>query len=116
MAERWSNDYYKSTWHRVNNNTGKLRHSIPFFCNLDYYAKVDPKSSVCDISKKKHLIGKCSTKYNESIFAGDYICSKLGLMYDSARPTTTAKPVDADADAAAADDDDSELVNEKEKD
>ena len=101
-----------------------MRHSIPFFCNLDYYAKVDPKSSVCDISKKKHLIGKCLTKYNESIFAGDYICSKLGLMYDSARPTTTAKPVDADADADAdaddaaddAADDDSELVNEKEKD
>ena len=48
MAERWTNNYYKSTWHRVNNRSGRKRHSIPFFCNLDYDAVVDPQTSVCE--------------------------------------------------------------------
>ena len=47
MAARWSNGLYKSTWHRVNNKTGRLRHSIPFFCNTNFDALVDPKTSVC---------------------------------------------------------------------
>ena len=78
MAERWSNQYYRSSWHRVNvNTTSKARHSVPFFCNLNYGAVVDPSQSVCK-GKLKSIVGE--TKY-PSILAGDYICEKLNLMY-----------------------------------
>uniref|UniRef100_A0A7S4ICU2 Fe2OG dioxygenase domain-containing protein n=1 Tax=Vannella robusta TaxID=1487602 RepID=A0A7S4ICU2_9EUKA len=79
MAERWSNDYFKSTWHRVNNVSGRLRHSIPFFCNLDYNAEVDPSTSVCQ-GTLAEVVG--SPKY-EPICAGEYICQKLGIMHDN---------------------------------
>merc|ERR1712110_223765 len=36
MLERWSNDRYKSTLHRVVNLTGKERYSIPFFFEPNY--------------------------------------------------------------------------------
>ena len=78
MAERWSNQYYRSSWHRVNVNTSNnARHSIPFFCNLNYSAVVDPAESVC----KGQL--KCSVGEPKfpSVLAGDYICEKLNLMY-----------------------------------
>lgn len=77
MAEQWSNNFYKSTWHRVNNSSGKLRHSIPFFCNLDYDTIVDPKESVCK-GNIKSLVG--NPKF-EAVKAGDYICKKLGIMH-----------------------------------
>ena len=78
MAERWTNNYYRSTWHRVNNRSGRQRHSIPFFCNLNYDAIVDPETSVCQ-GTLKHLFG--DPKFEKTI-AGDYICEKLGLMHD----------------------------------
>ena len=77
MAERWTNNYYKSTWHRVNNRSGRQRHSIPFFCNLNYDAVVDPRTSVCQ-GKLRSLFG--DPKF-EKVVAGDYICEKLGLMH-----------------------------------
>ena len=78
MAERWSNQYYRSSWHRVNvNHRNKSRHSIPFFCNLNYDAVVDPSESVCK-GKLKSIVGEA--KYSP-ILAGDYICQKLSLMY-----------------------------------
>ena len=77
MAEQWSNNFYKSTWHRVNNSSGKLRHSIPFFCNLDYDTIVDPKESVCK-GMIQSLVG--NPKF-EAVKAGDYICQKLGIMH-----------------------------------
>ena len=76
MAERWSNKYYRSSWHRVN-TSNKERHSIPFFCNLNYDAIVDPALSVCQGELKNH-VGPAKFP---SILAGDYICEKLNLMY-----------------------------------
>jgi len=77
LVERWSNDYFKSTWHRVHATSGKMRHSIPFFCNLDYHAIVDPAESVCK-GELRALVGEA--KFGRTC-AGDYICQKLGLMY-----------------------------------
>jgi isopenicillin N synthase-like dioxygenase len=77
MAARWSNGLYKSTWHRVNNKTGRLRHSIPFFCNTNFDALVDPKSSVCAGS----LSGVVGEARFEPVGAGQYLCEKLGLMW-----------------------------------
>ena len=77
MAERWSNGFYRSSWHRVANNSQEARHSLPFFCNLNYGAVVDPSQSVCQ-GKLKSLIGDAKFK---PVLAGEYICEKLNLMY-----------------------------------
>ena len=77
MAEQWSNMLYKSTWHRVDNRSGDLRHSIPFFCNCNFDAVVDPKSSVC-AGSIADLVGP--PKF-EPTQAGHYLCEKLGLMW-----------------------------------
>ena len=77
MAERWSNQYYRSSWHRVNNTSTEARHSIPFFCNLNYGASVDPSQGVCK-GKLKYSVGE--SKF-PPVLAGDYICKKLNLMY-----------------------------------
>ena len=77
MAERWSNQYYRSSWHRVNNTSTKARHSLPFFCNLNYGASVDPSQSVCK-GNLKHSVGEAKFP---PVLAGDYICEKLNLMH-----------------------------------
>ena len=41
MMQRWTNDRFVSTPHRVINRTGKARYSIPFFANPDYDAVVE---------------------------------------------------------------------------
>lgn len=41
MLQRWTNDRFVSTPHRVINRTGKARYSIPFFANPDYDAVVE---------------------------------------------------------------------------
>jgi len=68
MAQRWSNDLYKSTWHRVQNPTGRERFSIPFFCNCDFETVVEGITNPDD-----------SCKY-EKITAGEYILKRLDLM------------------------------------
>ena len=41
MMQRWTNDRFVSTPHRVINRTGRARYSIPFFANPDYDAVVE---------------------------------------------------------------------------
>jgi isopenicillin N synthase-like dioxygenase len=42
MVQRWTNDLYKSTMHRVLNNTsGRDRYSVPVFFNPDYFYRVE---------------------------------------------------------------------------
>ena len=75
MAANWTNDFYKSTFHRVSNKLQRQRHSIPFFCNLNYDAIVDPR----DVCKGPLDVGEPKMK---PIKAGDYLCEKLGLMHN----------------------------------
>jgi isopenicillin N synthase-like dioxygenase len=73
MTARWTNDLYKSTEHRVFNNSGsRPRYSVPFFCNCDFDAEVAP----ADIAA-----ADAGVKY-APIKAGQYIMQKLGLMWD----------------------------------
>jgi isopenicillin N synthase-like dioxygenase len=42
MIQRWTNDLYKSTMHRVlNNMSGRDRYSVPVFLNPDYFYRVE---------------------------------------------------------------------------
>lgn len=42
LVQVFTNDRYSSTVHRVVNNTGRERYSIPFFIDLDFDAVVEP--------------------------------------------------------------------------
>ena len=86
LASEWTNNYYKSTLHRVNNSQLITdRHSVPFFCNLNYNAIVDP-IDLCQNSTLSEVVDGIrngSTGFMTKITAGDYICKKLGLMHDN---------------------------------
>lgn len=69
MTERWSNDLYKSTTHRVKSSSQVDRYSIPFFLNCDFDTKVE---CLCEKGEEP--------KYPPTI-AGHYILEKLGLMW-----------------------------------
>jgi len=72
MTARWTNDRYKSTKHRVYNQTDYVRYSVPFFCNCDFDA---PIKCIMDEETEEKL----EAKYDDTT-AGVYIMEKLGLM------------------------------------
>ena len=47
MLQRWTNDLFVSTPHRVVSNTGRERYSLPFFFGADYDAVVTCLESCC---------------------------------------------------------------------
>eukprot|EP00041_Stephanoeca_diplocostata_P018615 m.390759 g.390759 ORF g.390759 m.390759 type:complete len:347 (-) comp21063_c0_seq8:397-1437(-) len=76
MLQRWSNDVFVSTLHRVVNTTGQERYSIPFFfdCNFDCEIKVFPECCTERPAKYKPIIsgrhlmdmyGKTHAHYDE---------------------------------------------------
>lgn len=67
LLERWSNDRFKSTEHRVINKSGHERYSIATFFDPDYSAVVDP----CDLG-----IGADESCY-PAVSAGDYIVKRI---------------------------------------
>jgi len=105
MAAHWTNDFYKSTEHRVYNaSSTKSRHSIPFFINCNFDTQV---SCLPSCRRRRNLLGgrgqsqknnhqnndnednevdddddddDDATKY-ETVKAGEYILQKLGLMH-----------------------------------
>lgn len=92
LAQRWTSDAYKSTWHRVHNRSGRARFSVPFFCNCDFDAPVecvgDPLGSPSESGPMADAAAVAAAgdagvvqgpKY-EPITAGVYIMEKLGLM------------------------------------
>lgn len=66
LLERWSNDRFKSTVHRVINRSGNKRYSIPIFFDPNTDTIIDP----CDLG-----VSADDRKY-EPISAGEYIVSR----------------------------------------
>ena len=64
LMQRWTNDRYKATPHRVINTSGRIRHSAAFFMDPDYTAKVE-------------CLQSCQSKDNPAkypaLLAGEYM-------------------------------------------
>ncbi|MEJ0068532.1 MAG: 2-oxoglutarate and iron-dependent oxygenase domain-containing protein [Pseudomonadota bacterium] len=77
MLERWSNDLFVSTPHRVVNRSGRERYSIPVFYDPDFDTVVEclPNCSNADNPPK----------YPRTV-AGDYITAKYDEAYAYRRP------------------------------
>lgn len=47
MMQRWTNDRYRATWHRVQPPRGRHRYSAPFFFEPRYEAVIEPLAVCC---------------------------------------------------------------------
>jgi hypothetical protein len=105
MVQYWTNGRYKSTEHRVfNSSASRSRYSVPFFCNCDFDALVEPHATGGGAGGVTQRGGGSSDgagsdngaaaggasgsggvaggEQPASIQAGRYIMAKLGLMWD----------------------------------
>jgi isopenicillin N synthase-like dioxygenase len=49
LMQRWTNDMYRSSWHRViNKHAGRARYSIAYFFDLDHFAKIETLAACID--------------------------------------------------------------------
>lgn len=68
LMQRWTNDLFKSTIHRVINQNQTERYSIPVFFGPNYFTQIKP------------LINYEENKY-ETIQAGDYLIERFNQTY-----------------------------------
>ena len=68
LMQRWTNDQFKSTIHRVINTSGTTRYSIPIFFGPNYFAQI------------KSLDQNQISKY-PPIIAGEYLISRFDDTY-----------------------------------
>ncbi|MEQ9349425.1 MAG: 2OG-Fe(II) oxygenase family protein, partial [Alphaproteobacteria bacterium] len=68
LLERWSNDRFTSTPHRVINRSGHARYSISHFYDPTYETVVDPRDA--------GLPAGMDSKY-EPVLAGDYVLGRF---------------------------------------
>ena len=72
LLERWSNDRFKSTLHRVVNSSGRDRISLTVFYDPDYSTTVDPR----DMG-----LGAGETARYEPVGAGDHIRARFDKTF-----------------------------------
>ena len=72
MLQRWTNDLFRSTNHRVLNTTGKERYSIGFFLEMSHDTIIECFPTCCSESRKQ--------MYSPVAF-GDYVRKKLEKSY-----------------------------------
>ena len=70
--QRWTNDFYKATLHRVKSQGIKDRYSFPFFYEPDFNTVVTPLEDYCD--------GENPSRY-EPLHFGNYIYNKFSRSY-----------------------------------
>ncbi|CAF4122569.1 unnamed protein product [Rotaria sp. Silwood2] len=68
LMQRWTNDQFKSTVHRVINTSGTTRYSIPVFFGPDYFTQI------------KCLINDQIARY-EPVIAGEYLIQRFDDTY-----------------------------------
>lgn len=73
MMQRWTNDRYRATWHRVVRPGTADRYSIPFFFEPRFDARVEPLPACCDASNPP--------RYEPCEF-GPYSMSRYATAYD----------------------------------
>ena len=71
LIQRWTNDTYTATTHRVINTSGKERYSMPFFFDADYHAEIAPvPGTVSDTRPRQYKTVTCGEhkfrRYRES--------------------------------------------------
>jgi len=81
MLQRWSNDLFVSTPHRVLNTSGHDRYSIPVFYDPDYDTVVE-----C----LPHCATPESPAKHPPIIAGDYITARYDSSYAYRQPALAA--------------------------
>ena len=57
LMQRWTNDVYRSSWHRVvNRHADRARYSIAYFFDLDHFAPVEPLSCCITADNPKKYV------------------------------------------------------------
>eukprot|EP00656_Telonema_subtile_P015853 TRINITY_DN1833_c0_g1_i2.p1 TRINITY_DN1833_c0_g1~~TRINITY_DN1833_c0_g1_i2.p1 ORF type:complete len:165 (-),score=39.93 TRINITY_DN1833_c0_g1_i2:265-759(-) len=80
LAAQWTNGLYKSTPHRVLNDSSMVRQSLIFFNNLDEDAPIQVVPTCVGEGVQPELRGSC----------GEYVASKLRSMRDNYEDGTEA--------------------------
>ncbi len=76
LLQRWSNDRFQSTVHRVINRSGRARYSIPVFFDPHTDTIVDPCDLGVDEAARKH----------DPIRAGEYIVGRNQASFSQFKP------------------------------
>ena len=72
MMQRWTNDRYRATWHRVLLPEDKHRYAAPFFFEPGYDARIDPLAVCCDAEHPP--------RYEPCIF-GPFLSDEFSVAY-----------------------------------
>ena len=68
LMQRWTNDRFRSTVHRVINTSGRARYSVPLFFGPNYFTRIES------------LMNDPSNSY-APIVAGDYLTERFDQTY-----------------------------------
>jgi isopenicillin N synthase-like dioxygenase len=90
MAQRWTNDRYRSTLHRVSNVTSATRHSVVFFCNADFDAEIAPAELLLQTTGGRMQGQPAECPHYEPVQAGPHLMRRLGLESVSRLPSLVA--------------------------
>ncbi|WP_328311780.1 isopenicillin N synthase family oxygenase [Streptomyces sp. NBC_00442] len=72
MMQRWTNDHYRATWHRVQLPGAVDRYSIPFFFEPRYDAVIEPLDVCCDADNPPRYEACAFGPYVVDLFAKAY--------------------------------------------
>lgn len=74
MMQRWSNDRYTATWHRVRFPDGRHRYSMPFFFEPAFDAVIAPVPACCDAEHPPRY---------EPVQFGTWVVEQFSTAYDN---------------------------------